>query len=70
LLEVELGVIVAVTLVVTKVALVVVTAVALPPATTCKIRNAPRKSFICAAVKTAPAVKLAGRVVGVAIVLQ
>ena len=37
--------------------------------TTCKTRNAPRKLFICVLVKTCPVVKLAGSVVGVAIVL-
>jgi hypothetical protein len=35
--------------------------------TTCKIRNAPRKSFNCAAVKTLPLTNAAGKVVGVAI---
>ena len=37
--------------------------------TTCNTRNAPRKSFICAAVKTLPATKVDGRVVTAAIVL-
>jgi hypothetical protein len=34
--------------------------------TTCRTRNAPRRSFICAAVSTWPAVNVAGSVVGVA----
>lgn len=36
-------------------------------ATTCKMRNAPRRRFMLAAVSTSPAVKLLGRAVGVAI---
>jgi hypothetical protein len=36
--------------------------------TTCRIRNAPRTSFICAAVKIAPTENDDGRLVGVAIV--
>jgi hypothetical protein len=70
LLDVEEGVIVALSPVTAvNVALVVVNVSVFAVLTTCKIRNAPRKSFICAAVKTCPAVKLAGSVVGVAIVL-
>ena len=70
LLDAEEGVIVAdnpVTAV--KVPLVVVNVSVFAVLTTCRMRNAPRKSFICAAVRTFPATKVAGSVVGVAIVL-
>jgi hypothetical protein len=50
-------------------ALVVVNVLVFAVLIVCKTRNAPRKLFICVLVKTCPVVKLAGSVVGVAIVL-
>ena len=54
----------------TRLPLVVVKKSVLVVVTTCKTLNAPRNAFCCAAVKTSPATKVAGRVVGVAIVLS
>ena len=67
LLFVDCGVIVALNPVVASVALVLDAAVPVVPLTICNIRNAPRRSFICAAVSTAPVLNDAGKFVGVAI---
>jgi len=54
----------------TRLPLVVVKKSVLVVLTTCKTLKAPRKAFCCAAVNTAPATKVDGKVVGVAIFLS
>jgi len=69
LLVVALGVIACERFVVIKVALAELVLVPVEEKRLSKMRNAPLTPFICAAVRTSPATKVAGRVVGVAIVI-